>query len=180
MGLFNNDAKEAKRQFHQQLDAQNASTDMGLIQQMAEQGNVAYDPQVSALILECNRKFLPWQPDVKNGTIFLPSKYVGLKEPISPDDIMSFLEGEEKMIVAEGYLLLREYMRVGEKYGFTSNVVLAFNEVVNSIETFAHVSRMGGKNVKVSKSQYVEGSSTVARYNNPKEKPEKFLGGLLG
>lgn len=176
MGLFSNDNKLAQKQFKEQLDTENARTDMGLIQQMAEQGNVAYDPQVSALILECNRRFLPWQPDIKNGTLFLPAKYSGLKEPISPDDIMSFLEGEEKMIVAEGYMLLREYMRIGEKYGFTPNIVLAFNEVVNAIETFAHVSRMGGKNVKVSKSQYVEGSSMVTRFNNPKQKPEKFLG----
>lgn len=123
---------------------------------------------------------MPWVPNVVNGTVYLPAKYAGLKEPISPDDIMSFLEGEEKMIVSEGYMLLQEYFNVGEKYGFSDNVVLAFNSVVNSIESFAHVSRMGGKNVKVSKSQYVEGSSVVARYNNPKDKKEKFLGGVFG
>lgn len=179
MGLFRSGEKEARKQFAAQLDAQNAGTDMALIQQMAEQGNVAYDPQVSALILECKRRFLPWKPDLKNNSLYLPAKYSGLKEPMSSDDIMSFLNDEEKKIVSEGFLLLQEYFTIGEKYGFTDNVVRAFNSVVSGIESFAHVSRMDGKNVKVSKSQYVEGTSNVTRFNNPKKKND-FLGGLFG
>jgi ATP-binding cassette subfamily B protein len=56
--VLNDDLRE--KQFKAQLDSQNASADVGLVQQMVEQGNVAYDPQVSALILECKRRFLPW------------------------------------------------------------------------------------------------------------------------
>jgi len=176
MGLFNNDRKIQDKQFRAQLEAQRDANEVGTVQQLDEQGRVSYDPQVSALILECKRRFLPWVPDYENQTICLPKKYEGLKEPINPDDIMSFLEDEEKKIVWEGYELLDEYFTIGEKYGFAPNVVRAFNKVVNSIEHVAHVSRMTGKNVKVSKSQYVEGSSNITRFNNPKQKGEKLFG----
>jgi len=175
MGLFNNEAKEQKKQFAAQLSVQKDSNDASVIQQMNDQGQVAYDPQVSGLLLECNRRFLPWKPDFKNNTLVLPEKYAGLKEPYSIDDSRSFLNDEERKIVIDGYELLAEYLMIGEKYGFTPNLVRAWNQVVVTLEIFPHTSRMDGKSVKASKSQYVESNANVFRGQAEAPK-QKFLG----
>jgi hypothetical protein len=175
MGLFNNPEKEQRKQFAASLNAQRESTDTGVVQQMNEQGSVAFDPQVSGLILESERRYLPWRVDFEKNVLVLPEKYRGLKEPYSRDDVKSFLSPEEKKIVWEGYELLDQYFTVGEKYGWDDKTKRAFNKVVLSLEHPAHISRMDGKSVKASKSQYVESTADINRFNSVQRK-EKFLG----
>lgn len=176
MGLFNSAEKEERARFKAQLNAQQDANALGATQQLQDQAQAFYDPQVSSLILECERRYLPWKVNAEERTLYLPRKYDGLKEPISRDDIMSFLNDEEKKIVWEGYELLDEYFTIGEKYGFVPNVVRAFNKTVGSIEHIAHVSRMGGKNVKAAKSQFVETNSAFSRYNDKGGKQDKLFG----
>lgn len=175
MGLFNNEGKEQRKQFAASLNAQREATDTSIVQQMSEHGNIAFDPQVSGLILESERRYLPWKVDLEKNMLTLDAKYEGLKEPYSRDDVKSFLSPEEKKIVWEGYELLDEYFAIGEKYGWDEKTKRAFNKVVASIEHPSHTSRMDGKSVKASKSQYVESTSDINRFNAQKPK-EKFLG----
>jgi len=175
MGLFRNEAKEQKAQFASQIALQKDANDNTMVQQMTDQGNIAYDPQVSGLLLECNRRFLPWKPDFKNNTLVLDAKYKGLKEPMNQDDAKSFLSPEEKKIVWDGYELLAEYFSIGEQYGWADNLIRAFNRAVFTIENPSHTSRMDGKSVKASKSQYVESRADVFRGQGVPAK-DKFLG----
>jgi len=176
MGLFNNEAKEMKEQFKAQMNRQDEANETQVAMQMSERGAVAFEPQVSQLVLECNRRFLPWKPDYKNNTLTLPDKYVGLQEPFNEDDSKSFLTDEEKLLLYDVDETLAEIFGYGDKYGFDDKILRLFNNIVFFRWSLLSGSRTTGKSVKAAKSQYVESSSFIKRGVDKDGRSGKFLG----
>ena len=176
MGFFeSSEAKEQRRSLEKQLDVQKDSSDVGLTQQMVEQGRVAYDPQVSAMLLECKRRFLPWKPNYKKGTIELDAKYSGLVEPFG-EEALGFLTDEEKLLLYDIDANLGDVFAYGEKYGFDGNTIRLFNNIVNFRTSFLVGSRTTGKPQKLAKSFYVQAQSRIERGKSTDGKQDKFLG----
>jgi len=178
MGLFggSNDIKFAKHQMKEQMMRQDESNEAQIAMQMSDRGQIAFDPQVSQLIMECNRRFLPWQPDTKNNLLVLPGKFRGMLEPYNDDDAKSFLTDEEKLLLMEIDENIQDNFNCGEQYGFDAKSVRAFNRLVYSRWNLLGSSRTTGKPSKLAKSQYVESSSFIKRGVEGKDKSEKLFG----
>ena len=176
MGLFRNPEAEARKQLNAELQRQDESNESQVAMQMNERGHVAYDPQVSQLVLECNRRFLPWKPDFNNDSLILPTKYEGLQEPLNVDDSKSFLTDEEKLLLYDVDETLAEIFGYGEKYGFDDKVIRLFNNIVFFRWSLLGGSRTTGKPVKAAKSQFVESSSFIKRGTDKGPGQGKFLG----
>lgn len=177
MSLFNNENKIANRQFREQMIVQKDANDTSLTQQMIEQGNVAYDPQVSAMILESNRRFLNWEYDFKNGVRNLSKEDEGFIEPFG-DEPLSFLDaksGDIQLLNDFDACLVALY-GYGEKYGKDDNVRRSFNNIARVRISMLNASRTTGKPAKLAKSQYVESSSRVSRLEDKGGGNQKFLG----
>jgi len=179
MGLFNSPEKEMKRQFKEQMARQDESNESQVAMQMTDRGQIAFEPQVSQLILEGNRMFLPWTKDYEHNEYVLPDKYRGLLEPYSVDDARSFLTDEEKMLLMEIDENMQDNFKYGEEHGFDDKLIRAFNRIVYSRWNLLGNSRTTGKPSKLAKSQYVESSSFIKRGVDGKEGKQNKLFGLF-
>jgi len=77
LGLLQNTNKEEQRQFKEQLQRQDESNEANISMQMAERGAVAFEPQVSAMLLQNKAKLLNWKEDMKMESLFLMKKMLG-------------------------------------------------------------------------------------------------------
>ena len=75
MGLFDNSKKEEQRQFKEQLQRQDESNEAQQSMQMAERGAVAFEPQVSAMLLKNGSKLLKWKEDFDNNILIIIITY---------------------------------------------------------------------------------------------------------
>jgi len=176
MGLFeSSEEKNAKKQFNEQMNIQNDSNDFALAQQLNEQGRVAFEPQVSAMLLEQSKRFLPWKLDSKSGMLYLPEKYKGLNEPYG-EEARGFLTDEEKLLLYDIDANWIEIFNFGEKFGFDDNVIQLFNNMVNFRLSFLLGSRTTGKPQRLAKSFFVGSQSRIERGTPNKQKSEKLLG----
>jgi hypothetical protein len=179
MGLFNNEAKEARKQFREQLDVQRDGADVGAIQQMNEQGNVAYDPQVSAMLLKQGDYFLDWLVDSERGVVKLNPKYKGFIEPggMEPYSFLNEKNGDGEYL-AEHDSVLTSILDYGDKYELDDNVRNSWNKLARKRMRFMNISRaLEGKAQQLAKSQIIKSSGSITRFNDPKEKKsDKLLG----
>jgi len=178
MGLFNSPAKQMLKMQKNQIDVQAAQTDVGVVQQMQEQGNVAFDPQVSAMLLKDGDFFLPWKIDKENGIMYLPKKYGNFVEPggIEPFAFLNEKNGDSEFL-NEMDNVLTSILDYGEKYGIDDHVRNSFNKLARKRVRFLNNSRaLEGKPQQLSKSQIIKSTGQITRLNNPNERKNKVLG----
>ena len=178
MGLFNSPEKQMVKLQKEQMDVENSKSDVGLVQQMQEQGAVAYDPQVSAMMLKEGDFFLPWKIDRDKGIMVLPKEYEGFIEPggIEPYAFLNEKNGDGEFL-NELDSNLTAILDYGEKYGIDHNVRNSFNKFARLRMRFLNNSRtLEGKPQQLAKSQIIKSSGQMTRFNNPKVSGEKFLG----
>jgi len=181
MGLFNNNEKEMRKQFQAQADIESAKSDLGVFQQMQEQGSIAYDPQVSALILKQGDFFLKWNIDTKTGYFMLDKTYEGFVEPggMEPFCFLNEKNGDGEFLndIDSTLMSILDY---GDKYSLDVNVRNSWNKIARKRMRYLNNSRtLEGKAQQLSKSQIIKSSGQITRFNNPKEDKKDKLFGVL-
>ena len=179
MGLFDNSKKEEERQFKEQLQRQDESNEANQSMQMAERGAIAFEPQVSAMLLKTGSKLLKWREDFENNILVLSDEDLGLDEPFG-DEQLAFLSDSrgEKSFCASASQTLRAIKLHRAKYGADDNGARLFNDISGAYKTTIVLSRADGKPQKLAKSQYVESSSYIRRGVDDKKKSNKLFGFL--
>lgn len=150
---------EQRRQFQETMQRQAEAQDNQLVANMHDPANVAYDPQVSAMILEANRRFLNWRFDPNTRQLICMEKYQ-YKEPYM-DEPLSFLTDEERLILNQLGNTLSIIYQFGQKYDLDMSGT--FNQIANVRQDLLLGSRSTGKAMKISKSQYVESTASIQR-----------------
>ncbi len=132
------------------------------------------DSQVSALILESERRFLKYYRN-KEGYNYLAEEDVGFIEPYG-DEPRSFADVNKDLPLLEDMGAgLSEIYIYGEKYGKDIRVKRLFNSICRPRNDKLTITRTTGKPGKLAKSQFVGQDSFVRREQGPVKK-EKFLG----
>lgn len=165
MGFFTSKEDE---QFGKELETKQEENALGLSSKMIDNGNVAYDAQVSGKILEFSRRFLDWRLD-KKGKMFLNEKFE-LKEPYLDEALCFIDEGEEKAVVNDIESALSDnYNAILHKYDDDLNLCRAFaiefNHMSTALQSLKANSRITGKPIKAAKSQWVETQANIQRTN---------------
>ena len=161
-----------------QIDVQAAQADIGVVQQMQEQGSVAFDPQVSAMLLKDGDFFLPWVIDHDKGIMVLPKRYEGFIEPggSEPYSFLNEKNGDGEFL-NEMDNVLTSILDYGEKYGIDDHVRNSFNKLARKRMRFLNNSRtLEGKAQQLAKSQIIKSTGQITRLNNPNEKKDKLFG----
>ena len=176
MGLFNNDEKEARKQFKAQLDLQRESSAMGVTQQLTDQATAFYDPQVSAMLLENNAAMLNWRHDARENLKVLSEKDEGLIEPFGFEQL-AFLSDKrgEKGFCASSAQTLRAIRLISDKYGMDDKVKRLFNDIAGAYQITLLLSRADGKPQQLAKSQIIKTSGEFIRDKGDK-KGDKLFG----
>lgn len=151
---------------------------------MAMQGNnVAYDSQVSAMLLDIDRMFLRYKVvkiKDKDG-LEVPAyqcieKYAYL-EPYKDESLAFMEELEERKLLNQFGMTMSQVKMFADKYDLDWHLPL--NDIIHKRTDFLINSRTTGKPGKLAKSQFVDSSAMISRQViQPKKKG--FLGGLLG
>ena len=178
MGLFNSPEKQMLKLQKNQIDVQAAQADVGVVQQMQEQGSVAFDPQVSAMLLKDGDFFLPWHIDREKNIMELPKKYEGFIEPggIEPFAFLNEKNGDGEFL-NEFDNVLTTLLDYGESFGIDLNIRNSFNKIARKRMRFLNNSRtLEGKAQQLAKSQIIKSTGQITRLNNPNEKKDKLFG----
>ena len=185
LGLGNSQEKTEQRRFDQQMAAQAEANDGSLAMAMHDPNSVAYDPQVSAMILEQKSRMLHWLIKVvnRNGKeipyLELSSEHRRYKEPRGEEPFSFLSEDEERKLYNQFDGTLSTILTTADKYNL--NLSLCFNDIVNKEQGFLSGSRTTGKPGKLAKSQFVESKANISReIIGAKKKEGGFLGGLFG
>jgi len=175
MGLFNNDEKEARKQFKAQLDAQREQTAIGVTQQLTDQAQAFYDPQVSAMLLQNDARMLHWVKE-DNVLYHANEKEVGLDEPFGFEQL-AFLSDKrgEKGFCSSSAQTLRAIKLYIEKYGAEEKSKRLFNDVAGAYKITLLLSRADGKPQQLAKSQIIKTSGEFIK-DPMNKKSDKFLG----
>ena len=180
--MFGSEKKEQARQFNQQMDQSAEANDSNVAVAMSKP-EVAYDPQVSAMLLDVQRRFLKWKiVRTTNGVGQEEFKWecaekYPYKEPYS-DEALAFMEDdEEKKLLNMFGSTMAQVKTVADKNDFDWHY--AFNNIVAIRENFLLNSRTTGKPGKLSKSQFVDSTAAITRSVVPPKK-KGWLGGLFG
>jgi len=180
--MFGSEKRIQEKQFNQQL-AQNAEANDTNAAIAMNDTPVALDPQVSAMLLDVQRRFLKWKivrvlnEDGSQEYKWVCQEKYPYKEPYA-DEALSFMEeDEERRLLNMFGATLAQVKQFADKYDVDWS--LAFNGVVSIRENFLLNSRTTGRPGKLAKSQFVESNAMIARQMiAPKKKG--FLGGLFG
>jgi len=176
-----------QRQLKQDERFRKEENDATLARDLVDPRNVAYDSQVSAMILDVNRHFLNWRFDEASQKWRLDEKYP-FKEPYF-DEPLSFMTDDERLILNQMDNSLSIIYNMVKKYEWDDRPdnakwimywVGEFNTIVSARTAFLINSRTTGKASKVAKSMYVDSSASIRRgeYVGKKEGIfEKFFGG---
>jgi hypothetical protein len=178
MGLFSNQDKEMKRQFKEQMSRQDESNEAQVAMQLNDRGNVAFEPQVSAMLLENDARMLDWREDYENNTRVLNPVDLGMNEPFGFEQL-AFLDEHrgEKGFCGSSSQTLRAIRLHMAKYGSDDLGRRLFNDIAGAYQITLLLSRADGKPQKLAKSQYVESSSYIQRGVDGKGgKSEKLFG----
>jgi len=182
--LFGSEKKLEEQHFNKSLAAQAEDSDSRVAMAMNSPSDVAYDPQVSALLLDVQRRFLKWKiVVVKNGNGESEFKWVCLekfnyKEPYGDEPLSFMEEDKERKLLNEFDDCLSLIYQFGEKYNV--DMSLAFNQIVNVRQSFLLNSRTTGRASRLAKSQLIESSARITREQMMPQKKKGFLGGILG
>lgn len=172
------ESKEDK-QFRKELEHRQEEAALSLSGKMLDQNNIALDAQVSARILEVNRRFLDWRVS-KDGSIYCAEKYP-LREPYMDESLCFINEGEEQAIINDIDSLLNDIYNLIKKYEADENICMRwvheFNSAVMARQGLLTNSRITGKPVKVAKSYYMRTEANISReqpQNNNQPQNNKF------
>jgi hypothetical protein len=156
---------------NRQISISEQDADTNITKTLHDPTKVSLDTQVSAMILEVNRRFLKWEYDVKENALVCREKF-GYKEPFQ-DESLNFLEGDERKLIVQIDGTLSKIKKFADKRN--TDISSSFNDFVLNRDSILLTSRATGKAVKVAKSQYVESNATITRPQNFGGQ-KKFLG----
>jgi hypothetical protein len=151
----NIDQENTKRQ----LDLAEQDTETNITKTLHDPTKVSLDTQVSAMILEVNRRFLKWEYDINENTLVCRERFP-YKEPFQ-DESLNFLEGDERKLIVQIDGTLSKIKKFADKRN--ADLSSSFNDFVLNRDSILLTSRATGKAVKVAKSQYVESNATISR-----------------
>jgi len=180
--MFGSEQRKQDEQFNKSLEKSGEANDSNIAINMSKP-EVAYDPQVSAMLLDVQRKFLRWkiiratnssgQEEFK----WECAEKFAYKEPYS-DEALAFMDDdEEKKLLNLFGSCMSQVKTVADKNNFDWHY--AFNNIVSIRENFLLNSRTTGRPGRLAKSQFVDSSTAISRQNVvPKNKG--LFGGLFG
>jgi hypothetical protein len=180
MGLFNSPEKRMLEMQKQQIDNQAYSNNMGVVQQMNDQASVAYDPQVSAMLLDNDARMLNWIDDFDKNVRRLDESERGMIEPFGFEQL-GFLDGKSGQVgaCASFAQTLRAIKLHMQKYGVDDSGKRLFNDLAGAYQITLLLSRATGKPQQLAKSQIIRSTGEVFQYNNPKDRKGDKLFGLF-
>ena len=164
----------------QQVENQGYANNLGVVQQMNDQANVAYDPQVSAMLLDNDARMLDWVDDVEKNVRYLSRNDSGMIEPFGFEQL-GFLDGKAGQVgfCASSAQTLRAIKLHMQKYGPDSSGKRLFNDIAGAYQITLLLSRATGKPQQLAKSQIIRSTGEMFQYNNPKDKKGDKLFGLF-
>jgi hypothetical protein len=180
MGLFNSPEKKMLQLQEKQVADQSYANNLGVVQQMNEQANVAYDPQVSAMLLDNDARMLNWVDDIDRNVRRLDDSDRGMIEPFGFEQL-GFLDGKTGQVgaCASFAQTLRAIKLHMQKYGADENGKRLFNDIAGAYQITLLLSRATGKPQQLAKSQIIRSTGEVFQYNNPKDRKGDKLFGLF-
>jgi len=173
--MFGNEQREQKKQFAESLAMQSESNDNDVMRTISDPSKIAYDPQVSAMLIEMQRKFLKWelkqQKDIDGRivTYLVCTERYPYKEPYGDEALAFMNELEERGLLNQFGDSLSLVKMFADKYDLDWS--LPFNQVVTVRENFLVNSRTTGKGSKLAKSQITDSTASISRrLETPKKK----------
>ena len=181
--MFNSEAKEQRRQFETQIAVSDDANDTEIMKVMQDPSRIAYDPQVSAMLIEVSRRFLNWKveqvkdADGKIQSYLVCKEVYPYKEPYGDEALAFMSDVDEKALLNQFGDSLSLVKMFADKYNLDWS--LPFNQMVTVRENFLLNSRTTGKGSKLAKSQLTESTASIRRELAPQKK-KGFLDGIFG